>query len=145
MLHKLALGAVLCITGSAVGSHVIITKTNQISPQVRSHLRGSTGPQGPVGPAGAQGPAGPQGPAGTPQQLHTVVVQNDGIGEATVQCPTGATETGGGFYTDGPGHIVESAPLQTLGEQGWEAVSTNPDPAPNDTGVTVWAVCADER
>jgi hypothetical protein len=56
------------MTGGAFASvHYLITSTKQISPAVRSQLRGDTGPRGPVGdrgPAGPTGPAGASGPAG---------------------------------------------------------------------------------
>lgn len=43
---------------------VIITKLNQISPKVRSQLKGQAGPVGPVGPAGPAGAPGAKGEAG---------------------------------------------------------------------------------
>jgi flagellar basal body rod protein FlgG len=67
----------------------------------------------------------------------TDVVKADGVGYATVECPAGEYVTGGGFYAEGPGQVIQSSPLQVLGEQGWEAIATQQA----DTGVTVWAVC----
>jgi hypothetical protein len=43
---------------------VIISKLSQISPKVRTQLKGQTGPVGPVGPAGPAGAQGGKGEAG---------------------------------------------------------------------------------
>jgi hypothetical protein len=57
--------------GALAASHYLITSTKQISPKVRSALKGNKGPTGRAGAQGAQGPQGApgaqggQGPTGT--------------------------------------------------------------------------------
>jgi Collagen triple helix repeat (20 copies) len=57
---------VLAMAGGAWAAKggVIITKLNQISPKVRTQLKGQTGPEGVAGPAGPAGPQGAKGEAG---------------------------------------------------------------------------------
>jgi hypothetical protein len=57
---------VLAMVGGAWAANggVIITKLSQISPKVKSQLKGQTGPVGPVGPAGPAGAQGSKGDAG---------------------------------------------------------------------------------
>jgi Collagen triple helix repeat (20 copies) len=111
---------VVSLSGTAIASSYIITKSSQIKPSVRKALKGQKGTdgedgprglQGPVGapgPAGAPGAAGPAGTAGTPGLLGVVTVngaeqtyQPGEYGGAPIaQCPAGSTVIGTGF--DGP-------------------------------------------
>ncbi|MCW2992123.1 MAG: hypothetical protein JWM73_2717, partial [Solirubrobacterales bacterium] len=55
----------VALGGSALAaSHYLITSTKQISPKVRTALKGAAGTPGPTGPAGAAGDTGAAGPAG---------------------------------------------------------------------------------
>ena len=52
--------------GALAASHYLITSTKQISPKVRSQLKGDKGPAGSAGPPGSAGAQGAQGPQGAP-------------------------------------------------------------------------------
>jgi hypothetical protein len=80
--------------GALAASHYLITSTKQISPKVRSALKGDRGPAGPAGasgPAGATGAtgaAGTQGPPGT-AAAWGVVTTNGTTGNATFAAQEG--------------------------------------------------------
>jgi hypothetical protein len=118
------LALVVALSGTAVASTYLITKTSQIKPSVRKALKGQKGQKGATGddgargaqgPAGSPGPAGatgPAGPAGSPGLLAVTAV--DGAeqtyqpgqygGAPYAQCPAGFTVVGTGF--NGPFNAV---------------------------------------
>lgn len=115
---------VVALSGTAVASSYLITKSSQIKPSVRKALKGQKGADGEDGPRGLQGPAGAPGPAGTPGAagpagaagtpgLLGVVTVNGAQqtyqpgqygGAPIAQCPAGSTVIGTGF--NGPFNAV---------------------------------------
>ena len=129
-----------------------ITSIWQISPGVRSALRGDAGKQGlpgPQGPAGAQG-AAVQGPQGPPVDFadeyevtaRSPIVLHDGFvtgGVAVAQCHGDDFVVTGGFYVE-DARIVESAPSDDA--HGWGAVAyQDPDAWTASSSVEAFAWC----
>jgi hypothetical protein len=102
----------VALSGTAMASSYLITKTSQIKPSVRHALKGQDGSRGPAGapgPAGAAGPAGPVGTTGatgpsgianlaTVDSSH-VSVPSGGNATFTATCPSGSKVLGTGFYS----------------------------------------------
>jgi hypothetical protein len=105
---------VVALSGTAVASSYLITKTSQIKPSVRKALKGKkganghNGARGPQGIAGVPGPAGAPGPVGPPGSSGVLAVtavdgpeltyQPGEYGAAPIaQCPAGSTVVGTGF------------------------------------------------
>lgn len=112
---------IVALSGTAVASTYIITKSSQIKPSVRKALKGQKGADGDDGARGAQGPAGTPGPTGAtgpagapgaPGLLSVTAVdgpeqtyQPGQYGAAPIaQCPAGFTVVGTGF--NGPFNAV---------------------------------------
>ena len=130
---------VFAMTGGAYAAHkYLITSTKQISPKVRSALKGASGPKGAAGPAG---PAGPQGPAGGPgargEKGETGARGETGPeGKAGPRGDTGpasgpATNWRKTIATAGPSKaeastvtLVESAPFELVGHCWTEGTKT---------------------
>jgi collagen triple helix repeat protein len=133
-------------------SKVLITKLNQIRPNVQNQLKGKVGPAGPQGPAGsngsngakgdtgAVGPQGPTGPQGVPgPQGPQGVPGQTGFTETL---PSGKTETGAykgpvGFVgTALSFNIPLAAPLDSSHVQVNEVTSFEGDVTSGSTTVT---------
>ena len=114
------------------------------------------GPAGPSGPAGANGPAGPAGANGLVQITRVMDMtseNNEGIKEASVQCPAGTVVLfGDGAITGPEGDTwIRTIPVsQMASETSWYAraevwrtqLTQSDDCNCNDSWkLTVWAVC----
>jgi hypothetical protein len=141
---------VVALSGTAVASTYLITKTSQIKPSVRHALKGqrgeagedgARGPQGPAGPAGAPGPAGATGPAGvvgvTAVSGAPRTYQPGEYGAAPIaQCPAGSTVVGTGF--NGPFNAVGGFVLKYGTFVGGFFANASPIPLT----ANVQAICA---
>lgn len=149
MGRKVLLGVVVAFAvlgGTAwAGSRWIITSTNQIKPDVLSHLRGARGAQGPRGMAGTTGAAGPAGLPGTPGGFSTAnVVEVTGplvtmcassggicaVAGSFASCPPGAVVLGGGWFGgSSPPVVATVADDYPIGNgTAWDVVMANNGP-----------------
>lgn len=119
----------LALAGGTASASFFITSINQISPHVRSQLKGNRG---------ARGARGAQGPAGTVGAVHEVagVTQIAGtfssgnavvLAEAT--CPSGQIATGGGFGGDtnvsGEAPVDVTTAASSSEGNGWAVILIN--------------------
>jgi hypothetical protein len=113
--------------------------------QIKTSLRGATGPQGPQGPAGAQGQAGA---ANVTLQTKTFTLNaagSDGDNmNVTASCASGQKATGGGYAPDStPGlesNILGFDSRPTAADDGWTVFVYNVDGSAAHGG-TIYAVC----